>query len=334
MNGRAFDENSVSFDEHGDGRGGQPAARRGSGSCVHAGTTSHRLADAARPDGAASTRASASPPSHSRCPAAFRILEAWSRLIRHRPGVAARRAAQPHGACQPDGACAPARDPGPRPGLHDSQYLRGRPAADGRVSSDQWAGRPHDHHQRGRGRTVHPGADHSRKICSASFPTAWTRSRIRQSRRSRDGLRRALGLGEEFVWLAVGRFEIAEGLPEHAAGVRERSASDIPRPSSCWWAADRSRRETESLARELELGEAVRFLGVRDDVPALVERRGRLRDVLRVGRHADGAAGGRGRRTARRHDQGRRQSRSRAGRGERIPGPAQDTRRWRRRCCG
>jgi glycosyltransferase involved in cell wall biosynthesis len=85
----------------------------------------------------------------------------------------------------------------------------------------------------------------------------------------RDGLRQALGLGQQFVWLAVGRFEIAKDYPNMLrafATVRERH------PEAVLLLVGRGslQAETEALARELQLGEGVRFLGVRDDVPALV----------------------------------------------------------------
>jgi glycosyltransferase involved in cell wall biosynthesis len=91
----------------------------------------------------------------------------------------------------------------------------------------------------------------------------------RQPAEVRDGLRRALGLGDEFVWLAVGRFETAKDYPNMLrafASVRERH------PEAVLLLAGRGslQGETESLARELQIGPAVRFLGVRDDVAALV----------------------------------------------------------------
>jgi glycosyltransferase involved in cell wall biosynthesis len=86
---------------------------------------------------------------------------------------------------------------------------------------------------------------------------------------ARGELRRALGLAREFVWLAVGRFEIAKDYPNMLrafAVVRERH------PEAVLLLVGRGslQEETEALARELKLGEAVRFLGVREDVPALL----------------------------------------------------------------
>lgn len=86
---------------------------------------------------------------------------------------------------------------------------------------------------------------------------------------TRESLRAELGLGGEFVWIAVGRFEIAKDYPTmlHAfAGVRER------RPDAVLLLVGRGslQPETEALTRSLGLAGAVRFLGVRRDVPALL----------------------------------------------------------------
>jgi glycosyltransferase involved in cell wall biosynthesis len=91
----------------------------------------------------------------------------------------------------------------------------------------------------------------------------------RQPAEVRSGLRRALGLGEAFVWLAVGRFETAKDYPN----MLRAFASALERePGAILLLAGRGslQGETESLARELGVGSAVRFLGVRDDVAALV----------------------------------------------------------------
>jgi glycosyltransferase involved in cell wall biosynthesis len=87
---------------------------------------------------------------------------------------------------------------------------------------------------------------------------------------ARAGIRQALGVGQDqFVWLAVGRFEIAKDYPNMLrafAAVRER------RSDAVLLLAGRGslQAETEALATELVLGGSVRFLGVRDDVPALL----------------------------------------------------------------
>jgi glycosyltransferase involved in cell wall biosynthesis len=85
----------------------------------------------------------------------------------------------------------------------------------------------------------------------------------------RESLRHSLGLEREFVWLAVGRFETAKDYPNMLrafTAVRER------RPESVLLLVGRGSRqeETEALARDLGLGGAVRFLGVRTDVPEVM----------------------------------------------------------------
>jgi glycosyltransferase involved in cell wall biosynthesis len=86
---------------------------------------------------------------------------------------------------------------------------------------------------------------------------------------TRDALRSSLGLTDEFVWLAVGRFEVAKDYPnmlEAFAQVREG------RPRSVLLLVGRGslQPETEALARERGLPDAVRFLGVRHDIPEVM----------------------------------------------------------------
>ena len=86
---------------------------------------------------------------------------------------------------------------------------------------------------------------------------------------SREGLRTSLGLGDQFVWLAVGRFETAKDYPNMLrafARVRQQ------RPDAVLLLVGRGslREKTEALAGELKLGGAVRFLGVRTDVPLIM----------------------------------------------------------------
>jgi len=81
----------------------------------------------------------------------------------------------------------------------------------------------------------------------------------------RDSLRKLLGLDQAFVWLAVGRFETAKDYPNMLrafARVRERRSD-----AALLLVGRGSLQEgTEALARELDLGQSVRFLGVRSDV--------------------------------------------------------------------
>jgi glycosyltransferase involved in cell wall biosynthesis len=86
---------------------------------------------------------------------------------------------------------------------------------------------------------------------------------------TRETLRRSLGIGDEFVWLAVGRFEAAKDYPNLLrgfAGVRERH----PRSLLLLVGRGRLQNEAEGLARSLGIERSVRFLGVRQDVPEIM----------------------------------------------------------------
>jgi glycosyltransferase involved in cell wall biosynthesis len=86
---------------------------------------------------------------------------------------------------------------------------------------------------------------------------------------ARESLRRSLGLEREFVWLAIGRFEIAKDYPNM---LRAFGRVRAQRPQTVLLLVGRGslQAETETLARELDLGGAVRFLGVRSDVPLVL----------------------------------------------------------------
>jgi glycosyltransferase involved in cell wall biosynthesis len=86
---------------------------------------------------------------------------------------------------------------------------------------------------------------------------------------TRERMRAELGVGDRFVWLAVGRFETAKDYPTmlHAfAEVHRRE------PAAVLVVVGRGalQQETEALARELGLGSAVKFVGVRRDVPEVM----------------------------------------------------------------
>jgi glycosyltransferase involved in cell wall biosynthesis len=86
---------------------------------------------------------------------------------------------------------------------------------------------------------------------------------------SREALRGSLGLRDQFVWLAVGRFEIAKDYPNMLrafARVRQQ------RPDAVLLLVGRGslQEETEALVRELDLGGTITFLGVRTDVPLVM----------------------------------------------------------------
>ena len=86
---------------------------------------------------------------------------------------------------------------------------------------------------------------------------------------TRDALRRSLGLVDDFLWLAVGRFEIAKDYPNMLrafAQVREAERRAV----LLLVGRGTLQAEAERLVAEFGLGESVRFLGVRQDVPELM----------------------------------------------------------------
>lgn len=86
---------------------------------------------------------------------------------------------------------------------------------------------------------------------------------------AREAMRRSLGLVDEFAWLAVGRFELAKDYPTMLrafAELRERR----PNARLLLVGEGALQGETEALAAGLGLTPAVRFLGVRRDVPEVM----------------------------------------------------------------
>ncbi len=86
---------------------------------------------------------------------------------------------------------------------------------------------------------------------------------------TRESVRGALGLGREFAWLAVGRFEVAKDYPTM---LRALASARRRQPDTVLLIVGRGslQTEAESLVRELGLQEGVRFLGVRNDVPLVM----------------------------------------------------------------
>ncbi len=86
---------------------------------------------------------------------------------------------------------------------------------------------------------------------------------------TRQALRSSIGVDGRFVWLAVGRFEIAKDYPNmlHAfAQVCQRDSNAV----LLLVGHGSLQQETESLAQSLGLGDRIRFLGVRSDVPEVM----------------------------------------------------------------
>jgi glycosyltransferase involved in cell wall biosynthesis len=85
----------------------------------------------------------------------------------------------------------------------------------------------------------------------------------------RQAARRGLGLGDEFTWLAAGRIEEAKDYPNL---VRAFAVVAARRPETVLLIAGRGRLEADvkAMASAAGLDGRVRFLGVRSDVPALM----------------------------------------------------------------
>jgi glycosyltransferase involved in cell wall biosynthesis len=85
----------------------------------------------------------------------------------------------------------------------------------------------------------------------------------------RQATRRELGLGDEFAWLAVGRIEEAKDYPNLVRAFSEVAGRH---PQTVLMIVGRGRLEAElkAMVSATGLGARVRLLGVRSDVPALM----------------------------------------------------------------
>jgi glycosyltransferase involved in cell wall biosynthesis len=100
-------------------------------------------------------------------------------------------------------------------------------------------------------------------------PNAADTDRFRKLPEARAVVRRELGLGDEFVWLAVGRFETAKDYPTMIAAFARLAAV---RPASRLLLVGKGslQSEVEGMVQAAGVEEGVRFLGVRRDIPALM----------------------------------------------------------------
>jgi glycosyltransferase involved in cell wall biosynthesis len=88
----------------------------------------------------------------------------------------------------------------------------------------------------------------------------------------REGVRAQMGLQNEFVWLAAGRITPAKDYPNLLRAF-SRVHSVIP-AAQLWIAGEGACSEAEAvqaLAAKLGLGDSVRWLGLRRDMPALLD---------------------------------------------------------------
>jgi glycosyltransferase involved in cell wall biosynthesis len=100
-------------------------------------------------------------------------------------------------------------------------------------------------------------------------PNTVDTTRFRPLSHARAAIRRELGLGEEFVWLAVGRFETAKDYPTMIAAFA-RLAHERPHSQLLLVGEGSLRDQVTSLLRQEGLEDRVRLLGVRRDVPELL----------------------------------------------------------------
>ncbi len=101
------------------------------------------------------------------------------------------------------------------------------------------------------------------------MPNGVDTARFRPNRAARLRLREELGIGDGFAWLAVGRFEEAKDYPNMLRAfnmVAEEQVDAVLLLAGQGYLLE----ETKKLACDLGLKDRVRFLGVRRDVPELM----------------------------------------------------------------
>jgi glycosyltransferase involved in cell wall biosynthesis len=100
-------------------------------------------------------------------------------------------------------------------------------------------------------------------------PNAVDTERFRRLPHARSALRQELGLADEFVWIAVGRFEEAKDYP-NMIGAFTRVAAERPMSRLLLVGKGSLKDNVEQLVRSGGLEGRVHFLGVRRDVPELM----------------------------------------------------------------
>ena len=101
------------------------------------------------------------------------------------------------------------------------------------------------------------------------IPNAVDTARFRRSQHARQAVRQELGVGDRFVWLAVGRFQPAKDYPTMIAAFA-LVAAERPQSQLVLVGEGALQPEVERLIGQAGLAGRVRFLGVRRDVPELL----------------------------------------------------------------
>jgi glycosyltransferase involved in cell wall biosynthesis len=86
----------------------------------------------------------------------------------------------------------------------------------------------------------------------------------------RNRLRAKMGVEDRFVWLAVGRFRVQKDYPNMLRAFAVASAKEPTRSLLLIAGSGPTEDEAHGLAKTLKLMDRVRFLGIRTDVPALM----------------------------------------------------------------
>jgi glycosyltransferase involved in cell wall biosynthesis len=100
-------------------------------------------------------------------------------------------------------------------------------------------------------------------------PNTVDTARFRPLLQARGRIRQELGVGDGFLWLAVGRFESAKDYPTMIAAFA-RLAAERPDSQLVLVGEGSLKSEVERLVRQGGLGGRVRLLGVRRDIPELL----------------------------------------------------------------
>jgi glycosyltransferase involved in cell wall biosynthesis len=85
---------------------------------------------------------------------------------------------------------------------------------------------------------------------------------------ARDRVREQLGLKDQFIWLAVGRLELAKAYPTLLGAFAKLDPTSAGTLLICGEGS--LKNELAALARDLRIDQRVRFLGLRNDIPQMM----------------------------------------------------------------